>query len=679
MRASFVRFALTAVAAGLTLLATPAGGYGALFGQEPDQDLSSVPVDRWLITGTDNAFAEIAVEAGDPLRLGEDSSQFPDRNQLVGPGYWHLVRHDEDPAFDLDSVPGAAELKWAHVYVRVPEDRSLQLAVARSECGRAAAWFNGQPLHDLDVRTAGSPSADTAGIRLVGGWNTMLLVAAGGDCGNTLEASLLTGEDRVDERESTATSLRGLRLQASRPPGVRRTYPPGWIAVSGVDAEGLLSWTAGQEDLVGSVTYEVTSWGRGRGEGIIPPPVEVPRQPPSVDLSGVWLLTIFAPQGIQEARLQATMDQDGTLSGELQGTRLGGEIREGYVSGSEFRFLVRFDAGSRELDLIYRGIVEGDSVSGDVSFGEINEFTSRFRGERAPVAEGEVEGEAEGETEDGQGAADGEAEPAPPDEEQEPQRPRPVDRPARGERREPPPGAVPDFDAARRMFAEQQLRPPLQLGPPAPTSVELKLEAGGEVREETLSDLLPGRAQELTASLEFDGIRKAALSSSQVEFELRWGEERRRFSRELSAAGVLRSLHGPVQLRGWIIASASVGETAQGEIGGSWEVPDALSGFSLELDTTRAAGRYWLNGEALAPTDGKLILCSPCRKGQRLVIESTPAGEWEGEPAAVIMESGYPSAAGLPGTPPASEWLDALRGGGNERYLELAAEHASGT
>jgi len=506
----------------------------------------------------------------------------------------------------------------------------------------------------------------------------MLLVVAGGDCANTLAASLLPGEDRVDERESTATSLRGLRLQASRPPGVRRTYPPGWIAVSGVDAEGLLSWTAGQQDLVGSVTYEVTSWGRGRGEGIIPPPVETPREPPSVDLSGVWLLTIFAPQGIQEARLEATMDEDGQLSGELQGTRLGGELREGYVSGSEFRFLVRFDAGPRELDLIYRGIVEGDSVSGDVSFGEINEFTSRFRGSRAPVAEGE--------TEDGQAAAEGQAEQAPPDEEErqeneeeEPQRRQPADRPARGDRREPPPGAVPDFDAARRQFAEQQLRPPLQLGPPAPTSVALKLEAGGEEREETLNDLLPGQARELTASLEFEEIRKAALSSSHVEFELRWGDERRRFSRELAADGVLRSLHGPVVLRGWIVASASVGETAQGEIGGNWEVPDALSGFSLELDISRAAGLYWLNGEALAPTGGKVILCNPCREGQQLVIEATPAGEWEGEPAVAIIESGYPAAAGLPDTPPASEWLDALQGGGNKRYMELAAEHAPGT
>jgi len=243
MLASFLRFALIAV--GLPVSALTAGGFSSATGQEAAEDLSSVPVDRWLVTGTNATWNTVDPEAGDPLRLGEDPRQFPDRNQLIGPGYWHLVRQDGDPAFDLDDVPGDPELKWAHVYVRAPEDRSLRLAVARSECGRAAVWFNGQPLHDLDLRTEGGFPADTTGIRLVAGWNTMLLVAAGGECQNTIEASFLTGEDRVDERESTATSLRALRLQASRPPGVRRTYPPGWIAVSGVDAEGILSWTAG--------------------------------------------------------------------------------------------------------------------------------------------------------------------------------------------------------------------------------------------------------------------------------------------------------------------------------------------------------------------------------------------------------------------------------------------------
>ena len=672
MRTSLLRFALIAI--GLPVSALTVGGFSSATGQEPEGDASSVPVDRWLVTGTDATWSTVEPEAGDPLRLGEDPRQFPDRNQLVGPGYWHLVRQDEDPQFDLDDIPGDPGLRWAHVYVRVPEDRSLQLAVARSGCGRAAVWFNGQPLRDLDLRTEGGLPADTTGIRLVAGWNTMLLVAAGGDCRNTIEAALLEGEDRVDERESTATSLRALRLQASRPPGVRRTYPPGWIAVSGVDAEGTLSWTAQAEDLEGGVTYKVTSWGRGLGEGIAPPPPEVPREAPTVDFSGVWLLTIFAPQGIQEARLEASMDEDGTLSGRLRNTDLGGEIRDGYVSGDEFRFLVRFNAGPRELDLIYRGIVEGDSVSGEVSFGEISEFTSRFRGSRAPDDEGET-----GEADEGTEGEPAETPPPPGEEEEEPQRPPQPERPARGERRGPPPGAVPDFDAARREFAEQQLRPPLQLGPPAPTTVSLKLEAGGEEREESLTDLLPGLAQELSASLEFDVIRKATLSNSQVEFEIRWGDERRRFSRELSADGVLRRLHEPVVLRGWIAAAAAVGESAQGEIAGRWRVPDALSGFSLELNPSRAPGEYWLDGEKLVPTDGRFMLCSPCKEGRRLVIEATPAGEWEGEPAVVIVEAGYPAVADRPDIPPASEWLDALRGGGNKRYLELAAEHVSGS
>jgi len=139
-----------------------------------------------------------------------------------------------------------------------------------------------------------------------------------------------------------------------------------------------------------------------------------PEEPPAVDLSGIWILTVESPRGTQESTAELTMDEDGTLSGSLRGQRGEGSVTEGWVSGNRFSFTVAMAMGARTMEAVYSGTVEADEMEGTVSFGR---FSSEFKGTKrlgseAAVAAGAAVPQGEAPTQAGEAPARAVQEPA---------------------------------------------------------------------------------------------------------------------------------------------------------------------------------------------------------------------------------------------------------------------------
>ena len=104
-----------------------------------------------------------------------------------------------------------------------------------------------------------------------------------------------------------------------------------------------------------------------------------PKEPPTVNLTGKWTLTVSTPQGPQESTADLTMAEDGTLTGSVTGQRGTASITSGWVSGAKFSFTLSITMGPRTAEATYTGTVEGAKMSGTVSLGP---FTSDFTGKR---------------------------------------------------------------------------------------------------------------------------------------------------------------------------------------------------------------------------------------------------------------------------------------------------------
>lgn len=107
---------------------------------------------------------------------------------------------------------------------------------------------------------------------------------------------------------------------------------------------------------------------------------ERPTDPPSVDVTGRWLLTIPTPQRTQEVTADLEMAEDGTLSGSLSTDRGEQVITDGWVSGDRFSFTANMSLGGRSFEVVYTGEVEGEAMEGTVSFG--GRFSTDFTGQR---------------------------------------------------------------------------------------------------------------------------------------------------------------------------------------------------------------------------------------------------------------------------------------------------------
>jgi imidazolonepropionase-like amidohydrolase len=107
---------------------------------------------------------------------------------------------------------------------------------------------------------------------------------------------------------------------------------------------------------------------------------ERPTAPPTVDMTGRWVLTISTPRQTQEITLDLEMSEDGTLTGDITTDRGDATIIDGWVSGDEFGFTAMQPMGGRTAEVVYTGTVEDTEVSGTASFG--GRFSSEFTGTR---------------------------------------------------------------------------------------------------------------------------------------------------------------------------------------------------------------------------------------------------------------------------------------------------------
>ncbi|MFQ5778434.1 MAG: hypothetical protein ACE5IP_10560, partial [Terriglobia bacterium] len=104
-----------------------------------------------------------------------------------------------------------------------------------------------------------------------------------------------------------------------------------------------------------------------------------PKEPPTVNLTGKWTITVNTPRGPQESTADLEMEEDGTLSGTLTGRRGTATITSGWVSGNKFSFTLTITMGPRTVEATYTGTVEGNEMSGTVSMGP---FSTDFTGTR---------------------------------------------------------------------------------------------------------------------------------------------------------------------------------------------------------------------------------------------------------------------------------------------------------
>jgi len=104
-----------------------------------------------------------------------------------------------------------------------------------------------------------------------------------------------------------------------------------------------------------------------------------PSVPPTVDMTGEWLVSLNNDS--QEATAVLEMTEDGTLSGTITGERGEQQITNGWVSDNEFSITARASmGGGRQVEVIYSGTIDGDEIAGTASFG--GRFTMDFTGVR---------------------------------------------------------------------------------------------------------------------------------------------------------------------------------------------------------------------------------------------------------------------------------------------------------
>lgn len=96
-------------------------------------------------------------------------------------------------------------------------------------------------------------------------------------------------------------------------------------------------------------------------------------------VAGQWDLTVQTPNG--PGTPTATFKQDGeTLTGTYKG-RFGESPLKGTIKGNEITFSATISPQGQDIQIVYSGTVEGDSMKGNVKFGDMAEGT--FTGKKA--------------------------------------------------------------------------------------------------------------------------------------------------------------------------------------------------------------------------------------------------------------------------------------------------------
>ncbi len=186
-----------------------------------------------------------------------DSVLFPERGTRVGATVWTLVRQDGNPIFDLDTLVDRSgpTATFAHVYIRPPTDRTVTMVFTGLGCTVLSAQLNERP---VALPTSAAPVEEcgvdrtvlTARVRLAGGWNALQIKAEGDDAPYGFAVFIAAGPD--------GEAVADLRIQASRPPGIRPISPQPWIDLVEIGIPKLV-WRG--DDLSGDLAIGFRLWG----------------------------------------------------------------------------------------------------------------------------------------------------------------------------------------------------------------------------------------------------------------------------------------------------------------------------------------------------------------------------------------------------------------------------------
>lgn len=92
-------------------------------------------------------------------------------------------------------------------------------------------------------------------------------------------------------------------------------------------------------------------------------------QSAKVDVTGAWELTF---QGMDAPMtIAATYKQEGEKLTGTQAGMMGEEKLEGTVKGNEINYAIKVDMGGQEMAITFTGKVEGDTITGTMSFGDM--------------------------------------------------------------------------------------------------------------------------------------------------------------------------------------------------------------------------------------------------------------------------------------------------------------------
>lgn len=212
-----------------------------------------------------------------------------------------------------------------------------------------------------------------------------------------------------------------------------------------------------------------------------------------------------------------------------------------------------------------------------------------------------------------------------------------------------------------------------------PGTVQVKARVEGEQAEYVLDPGLPSAPADTVLTVAFPRLRKAGTRRGAARIELRWPDEKLEMELDVPASSVLEAFHGPIHLLGWGPGPDDPGPdgedgdmpSASRVLRGSWVIPDALDGFSLQIDVRDSPGEYRLQLAPLSVASGTASLCAPCRKGTPVDLFVTVTEDWTGWPFARVIDPGY---SGSGDAAEAAGWLQMLDDRGSNRYRARGLE-----
>ena len=101
---------------------------------------------------------------------------------------------------------------------------------------------------------------------------------------------------------------------------------------------------------------------------------QAPAPQKTVDVSGVWLVTMQTPQG--EMTQEATFTQDKEALKVSMTSPMGTDMKgEGTIKGQDLQWTLTISTPNGEFALGFKAKVDGDSMTGDVQMGDFGSST----------------------------------------------------------------------------------------------------------------------------------------------------------------------------------------------------------------------------------------------------------------------------------------------------------------